>query len=99
VNSVNLSYTLPRGNFLDQKDVSKLRVDMSKEQVRFVLGNPVVEDSFNTDTWYYYYEMKRGMSKRGPDLKKQLILSFEDGKLAEMSGDFDKSEEFDVPLT
>jgi outer membrane protein assembly factor BamE len=90
---------VPQGNFLDQKDVSKLRVDMSKEQVRFVLGNPVVEDSFNTDTWYYYYEMKRGMSKRGPDLKKQLILSFEDGKLAEMDGDFDKSEEFDVPLT
>jgi len=37
---------VPQGNFLEQKDVSKLRVDMSKEQVRFVLGNPVVEDSF-----------------------------------------------------
>jgi outer membrane protein assembly factor BamE len=90
---------VPQGNFLEQKDVSKLRIDMSKEQVRFVLGNPVVEDSFNTDTWYYYYEMKRGMSKRGADVKKQLILSFEDGKLADMTGDFEKSEEFDIPLT
>ncbi|WP_395342492.1 outer membrane protein assembly factor BamE [Ningiella sp. W23] len=90
---------VPQGNFLDQKDVDKLRVEMTKEQVRFVLGNPVVEDSFNDDTWYYYYEMKRGMSKRGEDVKKQLILSFDDNKLADIDGDFTKPEEFDEPLT
>ncbi|MBT1450981.1 outer membrane protein assembly factor BamE [Glaciecola sp. XM2] len=89
---------VPQGNFLEQKDVSKLRVEMTKEQVVFVLGNPVVQDSFDTDTWYYYYEMKRGMSKRGPDIKQTLILNFEDGKLASMSGDFEEPEEFNVPL-
>jgi len=90
---------VPQGNFLDQKDVDKLRVEMTKEQVIFVLGNPVVQDSFNDDTWYYYYEMKRGMSKRGEDLKKQLILSFEGNKLLDLGGDFTKPEEFNQPLS
>lgn len=90
---------VPQGNFLDQKDVDKLRVEMTKEQVRFVLGNPVVEDSFNDDIWYYYYEMKRGMSHRGEDVKKQLILSFDDNKLVDFSGDFAKPEEFSQPLS
>ena len=89
---------VPQGNFLDQKDVNKLRVEMSKEQVRFVLGNPVVQDSFDTDTWYYVYDMKRGMTKRGKDIHRELILNFEDGKLISMQGDFTQPEEFEVPL-
>lgn len=89
---------VPQGNYLDERDVKKLRISMSKEQVIFVLGNPVVEDSFNKDTWYYIYEMKRGMSKRGEDFKKDLILSFVDGKLVKVVGDFELSEDFDVPL-
>ncbi|WP_371195860.1 outer membrane protein assembly factor BamE [Glaciecola sp. SC05] len=89
---------VPQGNFLDQKDVNKLRVEMTKEQVIFVLGNPVVGDSFNDNVWYYYYEMKRGMAKRGEDVKKRLILTFEDNKLLDFKGDFTKPEEFDQPL-
>jgi outer membrane protein assembly factor BamE len=89
---------VPQGNFLDQKDVDKLRVEMTKEQVRFVLGNPVVQDSFDEDTWYYYYEMKRGMAKRGADIKKHLILTFVDDKLVDIEGDYPKPDEFDQPL-
>ena len=33
---------VPQGNYVDQKDVDKLRIDMSKAQVQFVLGNAVV---------------------------------------------------------
>ncbi|QPG04695.1 outer membrane protein assembly factor BamE [Salinimonas marina] len=89
---------VPQGNFLDTGDVKELRMGMSKEQVAYVLGNPVVEDSFNKDTWYYVYDMKRGMSKRGKDFQKQLVLSFDDGKLAKADGDFELSEDFDTPL-
>lgn len=89
---------VPQGNYLDLKDVEKLRVQMSKEQVVFVLGNPVVSDPFDQDTWYYVYEMKRGMKKRGEDFKKQLVLFFEDNKLIKVEGDFELSEDFDTPL-
>jgi len=89
---------VPQGNFLDNDDVEKLRIAMTKEQVIFVLGNPVVADAFDSDTWYYVYEMKRGMRKRGEDFKKELIIKFEDNKITEVKGDFELSEEFNVPL-
>ena len=89
---------IPQGNYLDDRDVQKLRISMSKEQVIYVLGHPVVEDSFDENTWYYVYEMKRGMSKRGEDFKKELIIDFVDGKLSKVNGDFDLSEDFDIPL-
>jgi outer membrane protein assembly factor BamE len=89
---------IPQGNYLDDRDVKKLRISMTKEQVIYVLGRPVVEDSFDQNTWYYVYEMKRGMSVRGEDFKKDLIIDFIDGKLVKVESDFELSEEFDIPL-
>jgi outer membrane protein assembly factor BamE len=89
---------IPQGNFLDQRDVKKLRVGMTKEQVIYVLGNPVVKDAFDNDTWYYVYDMKRGMKKRGEDVHQELVLVFEDEKLQSATGDFELSEDFLIPL-
>jgi len=90
---------IPQGNYLDKRDVEKLRVQMTKEQVEFVLGKPVINDLFNQDTWYYVYEIKRGMKGFGEDLRKELVLRFEDNKLISVNGDFDVSEDFDTPLS
>lgn len=89
---------IPQGNFLDEQDVEKLRIGMTKEQVIFVLGNPVLRDSFNQDTFYYVYEMKRGMKSRGEDFRKDLIISFAEGKVTDVTGDFELSEDFQTPL-
>lgn len=89
---------VPQGNYLAQKDVEKLRIGMSKEQVIFVLGHPVVQDSFDHSTWYYVYEMKRGMRKRGEDFRKEMIIEFVDDKVASVVGDFELSEDFNTPL-
>jgi outer membrane protein assembly factor BamE len=89
---------IPQGNFLDEKDVQKLRIEMTKEQVVYVLGKPVLEDSFDHDTWYYLYQMKRGMKQRGEDFRKDLTIKFVDNKVAEVVGDFELSEEFNIPL-
>merc|ERR1711976_313150 len=72
---------IPQGNFLDDKDVKKLRVGMTKEQVEFVLGRPILRDAFDQDTWYYYYEMKRGMEKRGEDFEKNMVITFNDDRV------------------
>jgi outer membrane protein assembly factor BamE len=85
---------VPQGNFLDQRDVEKL----TKEQVIYVLGNPVVQDSFDDDTWYYVYDMKRGMKKRGEDFQKQMVINFVDNKVTTVEGDFELSEDFNTPL-
>ncbi len=89
---------VPQGNFLEQKDVDKLRVGMTKEQVIFVLGKPVVKDSFDHDTWYYVYEIKRGLKKNGEDFSSKLIIHYVDGLVASIEGDFETPEDFDTPL-
>lgn len=89
---------VPQGNFLDERDVKKLRIEMTKEQVIYVLGNPVVQDSFDDNRWYYVYDMKRGMRKRGEDFQKQMIITFEDEKIVSIEGDFELSEDFNTPL-
>lgn len=87
---------IPQGNYLEQKDVDKLRVDMTKEQVIYVLGRPVVQDTFDRDTWYYVYDMKRGME--GEDFRKDLVLEFAEGKLTAIKGDFDTPADFNTAL-
>lgn len=83
---------------MDERDVKKLRIEMTKEQVIYVLGNPVVQDSFDDNRWYYVYDMKRGMRKRGEDFQKQMIITFEDEKIVSIEGDFELSEDFNTPL-
>lgn len=89
---------IPQGNYLIQQDVDKLRIGMTKEQVEFVLGKPVIRDSFTDNVYYYIYDMKRGMKSRGEDFRKELLIHFEDEKLAKMTGDFEQPEDFDTPL-
>lgn len=86
---------IPQGNFLEQKDIDKLRVAMTKEQVRYVLGSPVADNPFDNDTWHYFYALKGG---RGTNFEKQLIVEFKDDKLQDIKGDFEKSAEFSTPL-
>jgi len=47
-----------QGNIIDQKMVNKLKVGMTRSQVSFVLGTPLVADPFNQDQWNYYYSRK-----------------------------------------
>lgn len=89
---------IPQGNFLQQRDIDKLRIGMNKEQVTFVLGRPVVQNAFNDDTWIYYYEITRGNTKNGEDLQYEFLVHFEDEKLASVEGDYTVSEDFNTPL-
>jgi outer membrane protein assembly factor BamE len=86
---------VPQGNFLEQKDINKLRIQMTKEQVQFVLGSPVAENSFDDNIWHYFYALKSG---DGSEFKKQLILTFTDNRLTKASGDFELPENFNTPL-
>ena len=87
---------IPQGNYLVDKDIEKLRIGMSKEQVLYVLGKPVLQDSFADNKWYYVYDMKSG--KTGEIFKKRFTLEFEEQKLKSASGDFKLSDDFNTPI-
>ncbi|BDY03821.1 hypothetical protein F0521_08620 [Ferrimonas sp. YFM] len=88
---------IPQGNFIEQSQVEKLRVAMTREQVEFILGRPVLRDSFADNTWYYVYQFKSGRTNE--ITRKELIIKFEQDKVASVSGDYTLSDQFDTPLS
>ncbi|HCZ17273.1 MAG TPA: outer membrane protein assembly factor BamE, partial [Candidatus Accumulibacter sp.] len=44
-----------QGNVLTQEMVAQLRPGLSKDQVRFILGTPVLVDMFHLNRWDYFY--------------------------------------------
>src|SRR5688572_9091823 len=51
---------IQQGNFLDPKALEQLQAGMTRSQVRFLLGTPMVADAFDPDRWDYVYYFKRG---------------------------------------
>lgn len=86
---------IPQGNFLEQTDIDKLRVEMTKEQVLYVLGQPIAKDAFNPSKWHYIYLYNHG---RKSEQRKALEIVFEDDKLVSITGDYKPSEAFNTPL-
>jgi outer membrane protein assembly factor BamE len=81
---------IQQGNILAQKDIDKLRAGLTKNQVVFVLGSPVVDDSFSDDKWIYLYNYKKG--KENTTSSKKLTLIFSDDKLISAKGDYEIPE-------
>ncbi|WP_417762234.1 outer membrane protein assembly factor BamE [Shewanella sp.] len=87
---------IPQGNYMEKQQVEKLRIDMTKTQVEFILGRPVLRDSFADDTWYYVYHYKSG--RDASIIHKELIAHFDGDKLTSVTGDYELSPEFSTPL-
>lgn len=63
-----------QGNALEAESVEKIKLGMSKEQVHFVLGTPLINDSFHPDRWDYIYHFTPGY---GEQQRRQLTLIFD----------------------
>jgi outer membrane protein assembly factor BamE len=75
---------IQQGNFISDEIVAQLKPGMSKEQVRFVLGTPLVTDIFHADRWDYVFFREMPNGKRE---QRNLSVLFQDGKLARVIGD------------
>ena len=53
---------IQQGNFLEQSAVDQIKPGMTRSQVRYLLGTPMVADSFNKERWDYIYYLKNGSS-------------------------------------
>ncbi len=81
-----------QGNYIEQNSVDRLKFGMSKEQVRFVLGSPMLVENGYPNTWYYIYHHTKGHSD---SIQKNLFVRFDDNeRLVKVEGDFPASENF-----
>src|ERR1700722_2432128 len=52
--------TVVQGNFVSQEAASQMQIGMSRDQVKALLGTPLLSDMFHADRWDYIFYFKRG---------------------------------------
>lgn len=75
-----------QGNLVDQEMISKLEVGMTESQVKFVMGTPLISDTFYPNRWDYFTSVTQGEVSF---TNKKVTLFFEDKKLVRWEGDIE----------
>ncbi len=78
--------TVNQGNILEQEQLERLSVGMTRDQVQFLLGTPLVSDPFHQERWDYIYSIQNGFS---PRVQRRVTLGFAGDFLASIEGDLD----------
>lgn len=73
-----------QGNFVSQEMVAQLKPGQTRDQVRFILGSPLVTDIFHADRWDYLYRYK---PTYGEVQERRLTVFFEKDVLVRVAGD------------
>ena len=81
---------IPQGNIITQAMVDQLRPGLTKRQVNFILGTPLVRDTFNQNRWDYLYSFQPGGGER---VQEVLSVFFENDRLTHFEGDFKQTPE------
>jgi outer membrane protein assembly factor BamE len=75
---------IQQGNQITQEMVAQLHPGMEKHKVRFVMGTPIIADTFHNERWDYVYTFHKG---GGDTEMRRVTIFFEDGKLYRIEGD------------
>lgn len=76
---------IQQGNIITQEKVDQLKPGMSKRQVRYLLGTPMLVDVFHQNRWDYVYTMTKGW---GDMEEKRMALFFQNDALTQIDGDY-----------
>jgi len=74
--------SISQGNLIEQEDLDQVEVGMTRNQVRFLLGTPMIDDPFHADRWDYVYFLKIG--RKDAAFRRWVSVVFEDGAVSEV---------------
>ncbi|NLQ17403.1 outer membrane protein assembly factor BamE [Marinomonas sp. M1K-6] len=79
-------YKVPvtQGNLITQEQLSQLKVGMSESQVTYLLGNPMLIDTFKPNEWHYLYASLYAEPGTKHSDADDLVLIFSDGVLTQI---------------
>jgi len=83
---------ISQGNLIKQEDLDQVEIGMTRNQVRFLLGTPMIDDPFHVDRWDYIYYLRVGREDAG--FKRWVTVLFEEGEVIEIR----KEQELDPNL-
>jgi outer membrane protein assembly factor BamE len=72
-----------QGNFVSQEMMAQLKTGMTPDQVRFVLGTPLLVDIFHVNRWDYVFRMQKG---NGEVTTSRVAVFYKDGRVARVEG-------------
>ncbi|WP_153117240.1 outer membrane protein assembly factor BamE [Rhodocyclus tenuis] len=75
-----------QGNVLTQEMVAQLKPGQTREQVRFILGTPMLIDMFHADRWDYVYRLRKGATDT-VETRRFTVFFDADGRLFRVAGD------------
>ena len=76
---------IQQGNLLEEDVIEQVELGMTRSQVQFLLGTPMISDSFHQDRWDYTYYFRRGRSR---DIDQRwLIVFFEEDEVVRIDRD------------
>lgn len=75
--------SIDQGNIITQEMVNKLQPGMTRSQVQFVMGSPLIADPFHEDRWDYIYTL---LDAKGKRTEQHLTVFFADDKLSSLTG-------------
>ena len=76
--------TVVQGNFVSAEQAAKMQVGMSRDQVKAILGTPLLTDMFHNDRWDYLFYFKRGSTSVVE--QRDFVVRFENDRVASWSG-------------
>ena len=86
---------IQQGNVLSQDAVAQLKPGQTRDQVRFLLGTPMIADIFHQQRWDYVYEYRNGQT--GKVESRKFVVYFDaEGRLARVGGEVDAAETSDL---
>ena len=77
--------SIAQGNLIEQEDLDQVEVGMTRNQVRFLLGTPMIDDPFHKERWDYVYYLKVGRNEA--TFKRWVSVIFEADVVAEIRKD------------
>lgn len=79
---------IQQGNLLEEEAIEQIEVGMSRSAVQFLLGTPMVADSFHRNRWDYPYYLRRGRARRARDIETRwLVVYFEEDRVVRLERD------------
>ena len=77
--------SISQGNLIEQGDLDQVEVGMTRNQVRFLLGTPMIDDPFHADRWDYVYYLTIG--REDASFKRWVTVVFENDTVTEIRRD------------
>ena len=77
-------FDLPQGNYVTREMLDQIKAGMNREQVRFALGSPLLQNTFRTDRWDYVFRYQHANGQA--DLRR-VTIRFKDEQVAAIEAD------------